>query len=82
MPLKKGTSQRTISRNIGELVGAYKEKGRIGTSRPKSKGAAIKQAAAISYAKAGKARNMSNGGVMGAVRTVKKKDGNRPVKIY
>lgn len=79
MPLKKGSSQKTISRNIGELVGAYKEKGRIGTSKPKSKGAAVKQAAAIAYAKAGKSRKMAGGG---GVRTVKKKDGNRPVKIY
>ena len=79
MPLKKGSSQKTISRNIGELVGAYKEKGRIGTSKPKSKAAAVKQAAAIAYSKAGKSRKMSDGG---AVRTVKKKDGNRPVKIY
>jgi hypothetical protein len=79
MPLKKGSSQKTISRNIGELVGAYKEKGRIGTSKPKSKGAAVKQAAAIAYAKAGKTRKMGTGG---GVRTVKKKDGNRPVKIY
>jgi hypothetical protein len=79
MPLKKGSSQKTISRNIGELVGAYKEKGRIGTSKPKSKGAAVKQAAAIAYAKAGKTRKMNTGG---GVRTVKKKDGNRPVKIY
>jgi hypothetical protein len=82
MPLKKGSSQKTISRNIGELVGAYKEKGRIGTSKPKSKAAAVKQAAAIAYAKAGKTRGMKRGGVMGAVKTVKKKDGNRPVKIY
>jgi hypothetical protein len=79
LPLKKGSSQKTISRNIGELVGAYKEKGRIGTSKPKSKSAAVKQAAAIAYAKAGKSRNMGTGG---SVRTVKKKDGNRPVKIY
>ena len=79
MPLKKGSSQKTISRNIGEPVGAYKEKGRIGTSKPKSKGAAVKQAAAIAYAKAGKTRKMGTGG---GVRTVKKKDGNRPVKIY
>lgn len=79
MPLKKGSSQKTISRNIGELVGAYKEKGRIGTSKPKSKAAAVKQAAAIAYAKAGKSRKMATGG---GVRVVKKKDGNRPVKIY
>ena len=82
MPLKKGSSQKTISRNIGELVGTYKEKGRIGTSKPKSKAAAVKQAAAIAYAKAGKTRKMSKGGVMGPVKVVKKKDGNRPVKIY
>jgi len=82
MPLKKGSSQKTISRNIGELVGAYKEKGRIGTSKPKSKSAAVKQAAAIAYAKAGKSRGMKSGGGMGPVKTVKKKDGNRPVKIY
>jgi chitinase len=82
MPLKKGSSQKTISRNIGELVGAYKEKGRIGTSKPKSKAAAVKQAAAIAYEKAGKSRKMSKGGAMGPVRVVKKKDGNRPVKIY
>lgn len=82
MPLKKGSSQKTISRNIGELVGTYKEKGRIGTSKPKSKAAAVKQAAAIAYDKAGKTRKMSKGGVMGPVKIVKKKDGNRPVKIY
>lgn len=79
MPLKRGSSQKTISRNIGELVGGYKEKGKIGTSRPKSKAAAVKQAAAIAYAKAGKSRKMATGG---SARTVKKKDGNRPVKIY
>ena len=82
MPLKKGSSQKTISRNIGELVGTYKQKGKIGTSKPKSKAAAIKQAAAIAYSKAGKSRGMSRGGVMGPVKTVKKKDGNRPTKIY
>jgi hypothetical protein len=82
MPLKKGSSQKTISRNIGELVGTYGEKGRIGTSKPKSRSDAVKQAAAIAYAKAGKSRSTKAGGVMGAVRTVKKKDGNRPVKIY
>lgn len=90
MPLKKGSSQKTISSNIGEMVGAYKETGKIGTSRPKSKAAAAKQAAAIAYDKAGKSRKMAKGGdvikkakgVQGPSMIVKKKDGNRPVKIY
>jgi hypothetical protein len=75
MPLKKGSSQKTISSNIGEIVRDYKKDGMIGTSKPKSKAAAVKQAAAIAYDKAGK-------GVQGPSMIVKKKDGNRPVKIY
>ena len=82
MPLRKGSSPRTISRNISELVGAYNKKGRIGTSRPKNKPQAVKQAAAIAYTKAGKSTNMKRGGVMGPAKVVKKKDGNRSVKIY
>ena len=56
MPLSKGKSQKTISGNIGEMVRSYKESGKIGTSRPASKRAAVKQAAAIAYSKAGKSR--------------------------
>ena len=56
MPLKKGGSQKTMSANIGEMVRSYKESGKIGTSRPASKRAAVKQAAAIAYSKAGKSR--------------------------
>ena len=90
MPLKKGSSQKTISKNIGTLVRDFKETGKIGTSRPKSKSAAVKQAAAIAYDKAGKAKKMAKGGdvikkasgVQGPSMIVKKKDGNRPVKIY
>lgn len=90
MPLKKGSSQKTISANIGEMVGSYKDTGKIGTSKPKSKAAATKQAAAIAYEKAGKARKMAKGGdvikkaagVQGPSMIVKKRDGNRPVKIY
>ena len=90
MPLKKGSSQKTISTNIGEMVRDYKKDGMIGTSKPKSKAAAIKQAAAIAYEKAGKAKKMAKGGdvikkakgVQGPSMIVKKKDGNRPVKIY
>lgn len=90
MPLKKGSSQKTISANIGEMVGSYKETGKIGTSRPKSKAAAAKQAAAIAYEKAGKAKKKAKGGYassmakgeQGPAKVVKKKDGNNPVKIY
>lgn len=56
MPLKKGKSQKVISKNIGEMVTKYKETGKIGTSKPKSKKAAIAQATAIEYSKAGKTR--------------------------
>jgi len=90
MPLKKGSSQKTISSNIGEIARDYKKDGMIGTSKPKSKSAAVKQAAAIAYEKAGKAKKMAKGGdvikkakgVQGPSMIVKKKDGNRPVKIY
>ena len=79
MPLKRGSSQKTIGSNIGEMVRSFKKKGKIGTSKPSSVGAATKQAAAIAYEKAGKTRKMREGG---AARTGKKKDGNRPVKFY
>ena len=90
MPLKKGSSQKTIGSNIGTLVRDFKESGKIGTSKPKSKTAAVKQAAAIAYEKAGKTKKMAKGGdviksppgVQGPSMVVKKKDGNRPVKIY
>ena len=90
MPLKKGSSQKTISRNIGEMVRDFKKDGAIGTSKPKSKASAVKQAAAIAYDKAGKTKKMAKGGdviksppgVQGPSMIVKKKDGNRPVKIY
>jgi hypothetical protein len=94
MPLKKGSSKKTISSNIGELVRTYDEKGSIGTSKPSSKKAAIKQAVAIAYSTAGKSKKepvkKAKGGmtlskpkgVPGPSMVVKKKDGNNPVKIY
>ena len=88
MPLKKGSSQKTISKNIGTLVRDFKESGAIGTSKPKSKAAAVKQAAAIAYEKAGKSKMARGGavktpkGVQGPFAEVKKRDGNRLVKLY
>jgi hypothetical protein len=38
------------------MVGKYKETGKIGTSKPKSMKAAVKQASAAAYAKAGKSK--------------------------
>ena len=86
MPLKKGSSQKTISGNISEMVGKYKKSGSIGTSKPKSKKAAVKQAVAIALTTAGKSKKMAKGGAMkgvqGPAMIVKKRDGNNPVKIY
>ena len=57
MPLRKGSSQSIISSNIKTLVDDWKKDGSIGTSHPPTKTKAIKQAVAISLAKAGKSRN-------------------------
>lgn len=52
MPLKKGTSQRTISDTIRTEMHQYERTGKIGNSQPTSKKKAQKQAAAIAYRKA------------------------------
>ena len=56
MPLKKGSSQKTIGGNISEMVRSFKKTGKIGTSRPESKGKAVKQAVAIALSTARKQR--------------------------
>lgn len=52
MPLKKGTSRKTISANIETEMYAYEKTGKIGNSTPASKKKAQKQAVAIAYRKA------------------------------
>jgi len=56
MPLKNGHGDKTVSQNIRTEVHAFERTGRIGTSRPASKGAAVKQAVAIALSKAGRSR--------------------------
>jgi hypothetical protein len=56
MPLKNGRSDKTVSQNIRTEVHAFERTGKIGTSRPASKGAAVKQAVAIALSKAGRSR--------------------------
>jgi hypothetical protein len=80
MPLKKGSSKKTISGNIGELMSSYKKTGKIGTSKPKSTAKASKQAIAIALSEAGKSPPKKAKG--GAVMMVKRKDANRKTAIY
>jgi len=56
MPLRKGSSRATVSHNIEEMVDSWKKNGKIGTSHPRSKKKAVKQAVAISLKKAGKSK--------------------------
>jgi hypothetical protein len=63
------------------MVRSYSKTGKIGASKPKSKDKAIKQATAIALAEAGKSRKPVKAKEGGAFMVVKKKDGNRPVKI-
>ena len=62
MPLKTGSSRKVVNSNIKELVDTYKSKGRIGTSKPANKTAAIKQAIAISLNKTKEDKRMAAGG--------------------
>ena len=56
MPLKRGSNQAFVSRNIKILVDDWKKDGSIGASQPPTKKKAIKEAVAIALAKAGKSR--------------------------
>ena len=54
MPLKSGSSQKTISANIKECILSYKEKGKIGNIKPKSLKHAVKICRAMAYKEARK----------------------------
>jgi hypothetical protein len=60
MPLKKGSSKKTIQKNISELIKSYKKTGKIGSSKPKNPEAARKQAVAVAYSSAGKSKSQTN----------------------
>lgn len=49
MPMFKGKSDKTRSKNIAEGIRSYKKKGKIGNITPKSMEHARKNAAAIAY---------------------------------
>lgn len=78
MPLKRGSSSKTISSNVSEMMSSYSKKGTIGTSKPKSKKKAQKQAVAIALSTAGKAKKMATGG---KVTYVRRKDADNLTKI-
>lgn len=80
MPLKTGRSKKVISENIGEMVTKYKETGKIGTSKPASKGKAVKQAVAIALSTAGKAKKPVK--KAGGGEIIYRKDANEPVHLY
>lgn len=55
MPLKIG--KKNIGKNVKELMGKFKRSGKIGSSKPRTKKAAQKQAVAIAYQKANESLN-------------------------
>lgn len=56
MPLKHGSSKKTISKNIAAEMRSFKKTGKLGNSKPKSAKAAQKQAIAIAFSAAGRSR--------------------------
>lgn len=54
MPLAKGKTTKVVGKNVQTLVDDWQRSGKIGTSKPKNKAAAVKQAVAISLRQAGR----------------------------
>lgn len=53
MPLESGKSEKAFGNNVSELMKAFHKKGKIGSSTPKNKRAALAQALAIAYKQKG-----------------------------
>ena len=82
MPLKTGSSRKVVSSNIKELVDTYKSKGRIGTSKPANKTAAIKQAIAISLNKTKEDKRMAAGGPVDGRRKLAREEGRKNIESF
>lgn len=80
MPLKKGSSRKTVSSNVKELVHNYEKKGSIGNSKPASKKKAVKQAVAIALNKAGKSRTQKVSKTKAAGKSSSRKKASGPSK--
>jgi hypothetical protein len=78
MPLKKGSSPKTVSKNISEMMGSYEKSGKIGTSKPASKKKAQKQAVAIAL---NTARSVKTPSSKGKVTYVTRKDAKNKTMI-
>ena len=59
MPLKRGSSDKTVGDNVKTLVHEYERDGTVGKSHPVSRKKAVKQAVAIALTKAGKSRKQT-----------------------
>ena len=59
MPLKHGSSKKTISSNIRECILSYKKSGKIGNIKPKNLKHAVKICSAASYSTARKSKGKS-----------------------
>ena len=59
MPLRKGSSKKTISSNIRECIESYKKSGKIGNIKPKNLKHAMKICSAASYSTARKGKKRS-----------------------
>ena len=59
MPLKKGSSKKTISSNIRECIMSYKNKGTIGSIKPRNLKHAMSICSGMSYKSARKGKKKS-----------------------